>query len=43
MEGSGKCKLTQFVTDHIFRHVHRNKLLAVVHGEGQPHKVWKHG
>src|SRR4029453_17038213 len=34
LEGAGQRELAELVTDHVFRDVHGNELLAVVHGQG---------
>ena len=37
LEVAGKAELAQLVPHHVFRHVDRNKLLAVVHRDGVAH------
>ena len=41
MEGPGQSKLTQLVTHHIFGHIYRNKLLAVMTAKVSPTKSGK--
>src|SRR4029078_812271 len=38
-EQTRRSKLTELVTDHVFRHVHRDELVPVVHREGVTDKV----
>ncbi len=42
MERPSESELTELVTDHVFGHVNRDELLAVVHGESQTDKIRKH-
>src|SRR4051794_6014912 len=37
--GPGRRELAELVADHVFRHVDRDMLLAVVDAEGQPHEL----
>lgn len=39
LKGPGQCKLTEFVPNHVFGHIDRNKALAVVYVEGVSDKV----
>ena len=39
LEGTGGCKLTELVTNHILDNVYRNVLLAVVNGDGVTHEI----
>ena len=38
LERAGRCKLTEFVTNHVFRDIHRNVLLAVMNCNGMTDK-----
>lgn len=43
-EDAGRCEFTELVADHILGDIHRDKGLAVVHGEVVTDKVWSdHG
>src|SRR5208282_3866214 len=39
LEGARERELAELVTDHVFRDVHRNVLLAIVDGDRQPDKI----
>ena len=39
LEGSRRCELTQFMADHVFRDVHGNEFLPVMHGDSVPHHL----
>src|SRR5262249_133221 len=41
VKGSSRRKLTELVTDHVFRYQHRNKFVAVVDAKGQADKLRK--
>src|SRR5664280_1357360 len=41
LERPRRRKLAQLVSHHVLGHVHRNKLLAIVHGNGVAHKFGK--
>jgi hypothetical protein len=43
LEGAGQGKLAELVADHVFRDVHRNVLLAVMHGNGQADEIRQNG
>jgi len=38
-EGAGRSEFAQLVSNHLFRHIHRNKFFAVVHGDGVTDEV----
>ena len=40
---SGRMVLARLVTDHVFRHVHRDELLPVVHRHRMAHHLGHHG
>src|SRR6185437_5772501 len=40
-ERAGRGKLAQLMPHHVLGDVHRNELLAVVHGDGVPHELGK--
>src|SRR6185369_8995632 len=39
LERAGQRELAELVAHHVLRHVHRNVLLAVVHGDREAHKI----
>src|SRR6478672_4272619 len=39
LERAGQRELAELVADHVLGHVHRNVLLAVVHGDRQPDEI----
>src|SRR5690242_1645484 len=43
LEGAGEGELAELVPDHVLGHVHRNMLLAVVHGDRQPDEIGRDG
>ena len=43
LEDAGVRKLAQLVADHVLGDVHRDVLLAVVHGDGQAHEIGQDG
>ena len=41
MERPARGKLTEFVTDHVFRHVNRDEFFSVMNSERQADELWK--
>jgi hypothetical protein len=41
--GAGWSELTEFVTDHILSHIHRDMLRPIVHCKSQPEEIGKNG
>src|SRR5271169_2928929 len=39
LERAGQSEFAKLVPDHVFGDVHRNMLLAIVDGDGQPHEI----
>lgn len=41
MEGAGQCKLTQLVSDHVFRHVDWDEFLAIMDRKRESDEIRK--